>query len=96
MTEDITTRPDSCRYCGQKALWKIGYTPIGNPRYRCVSCRRNFVAEPHYTGYSNALKQEVVLLKTTGLSNRAIARKLGINHQTVNAWLGSEAAAAQE
>jgi transposase-like protein len=83
-----TTRPDSCRYCGQKPVWKIGYTPIGNPRYRCVRCNRNFVVEPHPIGYGDEIKQQVLMLKnTTTLSNRAIARQLGINHETVRKWL---------
>jgi transposase-like protein len=66
---------------------KAGKNPSGSQRFLCKSCRRKYTPAPNSNGYSNELRKRAILMCFDGQTFRAIARKLGVNHQTVANWI---------
>ncbi len=79
-----------CRYCWQEDYCiKSGLNRNGTQRYRCRLCKRYFTAISERKRASHELQTRAVRLYLDGLSLRAVARLLGVHHQTVGRWVSS-------
>ena len=77
-----------CPYCqSTTGQLKTGRNLSGSQRYQCKSCRRKYTPEPNPNGYPGDLRKQAILMCFDGQTFRAIARKLGVNHQTVANWI---------
>jgi LacI family transcriptional regulator len=77
-----------CPYCQQTAnQLKTGRNLSGSQRYLCKSCQRKYTPAPNSSGYPGYLRKQAILMCFDGQTFRAIARKLGVNHQTVANWV---------
>ena len=77
-----------CPNCQKTAdQLRAGRNPSGSQRYKCKSCCRKYTPEPNPNGYSSDFRRLAVLMCFDGKSFRSIARKLGVNHQTVANWI---------
>ncbi|WP_301002391.1 substrate-binding domain-containing protein [Capsulimonas corticalis] len=59
----------------------------GSQRYKCSACRRRYTPEPSKRGYAPEVREQAVLLHAEGLKSGEIARRLGVNSQSVRNWL---------
>ena len=66
---------------------KAGKNPSGSQRFLCKYCQRKYTPEPNLNGYSRDFKKQAILMCFDGQTFRSIARKLGVNHQTVANWI---------
>ena len=66
---------------------KDGYNKSGSQRYRCKRCNRTYTPVPRHVGYPECIRQRAIGLYRVGMDFRAIARELGVNHQTVANWV---------
>lgn len=79
-----------CPYC-----WKDGYciksglNRNGTQRYRCRRCKRYSTAISNRKRSTHELQARAVRLYLDGMSRRAVARLLGVHHQTVGRWVAS-------
>lgn len=77
-----------CLYCqrGDQCI-KSGRNRSGSQRYRCLRCNRYFTAEPKSRERRLHLRKQALDLYMmedgNSLSQRNLARKLGVHHQTV-------------
>ena len=78
-----------CPNCGSDAFCKNGMAGK-KQRYRCKSCGCQFT-QSHKRGYPPRMRELAVLLYVYGLSMNAIARLLGISHQTSYRWIRDKA-----
>jgi len=79
--------------------WKEGYciksglNRNGTQRYRCQHCKRYFTHKIEEKRHAHEHGREVIIravrLYLEGRSLRAIARQLGVHHQTVGRWVAS-------
>jgi len=77
-----------CPTCGATAsVNRAGRNTSGTQRYRCAVCQRNFTVQPRQVGYDELLREQARALQQQGMGVRAIARQLGVNHQSVANWL---------
>ena len=77
-----------CPNCQETAdQIKAGKNPSGSQRFLCKSCKRKYTPEPNLNGYSSDLQKQAILMCFDGQTFRSIARKLGVNHQTVANWI---------
>jgi transposase-like protein len=70
---------------------KAGKNASGSQRYRCKICDKKYTprqAPPHY---SPVFREQAVRMYLSGMSFRAIARALRVNHQTVINWIEAHA-----
>lgn len=82
----------TCPHChSPRLVIRSGYNPSRSQRYRCQACRRYFTAKPKPSGYDQATRDFALKLYLEGNSQRAIARLLHLNHQTVANWLAQAA-----
>ena len=87
----------SCPHCrNAKRQPKNGKTRFGSQRYFCCSCRRSYTPVPKAQGRPAALRQEAVRYSLEGLSQRKVARLLGVAPQSVANWLAQAGAKLQE
>jgi transposase-like protein len=70
-----------CPKCKSGAFSKNGFK-VKKQRYKCKECGCNFT-QSHKPGYEDKWRELAVLLYVYGLSMNAIARLLGISHQTI-------------
>ena len=79
-----------CPKCESEAYSKNGMAGK-KQRYRCKGCGCSFT-QSHRHGYSSRMRELAVLLYVYGLSMNAIARMLGVSHQTSYRWIRDRAA----
>jgi LacI family transcriptional regulator len=66
---------------------KAGKNLSGSQRFQCNNCRKKYTPAPKPNGYPDEIRKQVVLLALEGKSFRDIARKMGVNAQTVVNWI---------
>jgi len=59
-------------------------------RFKCSFCNRRYTPAPRRRGYSDELREKAAELKQDGLTQREIARRLNVSHQTIVNWLRSK------
>ena len=78
-----------CPKCGSEEKHKAGFHK-GKQRYKCKPCGC-FYTKSGPRGYPKRLHEVAVTLYVFGLSMNAIARLLGISHQTAYRWIKAKA-----
>ena len=87
----MTTRP-SCPRCNQTSRQaRDGRTPAGSQRYRCAHCGCRHTPVPQEQGYTEDVRFQALQLYLEGCSMREVARRLGVNHQSVANWMAAYA-----
>jgi transposase-like protein len=77
-----------CPKCKEKSKQiKVGKNHSGSQRYWCKICGEKYTPLPNLNGYPEELRKKAILMCLDGQTFRSIARKLGINHQTVVNWV---------
>jgi transposase-like protein len=78
----------SCPKCFRNVRQtKDGHTQAGSQRYRCRACGCRYTPYPQEQGYDEEVRFEALQLYLEGMSMRAVARKLDVNHQSVANWM---------
>jgi len=72
-----------CSRCKSNKMVKAGFTPSGTQRYQCSNCGNRFTTENKVDNRVSKNSAAVLKLRNSGESLREVARKIGINHQTV-------------
>jgi transposase-like protein len=86
-----------CPYCWQDEYCiKSGLNRNGTQRYRCRRCKRYSTAKSDRKRSSRELQARAVRLYLDGMSLRAVARLLGVHHQTVGRWVASRTRGLRE
>jgi hypothetical protein len=70
--------------------------PFRYATYHCANCRPCFTPQPKEQGYGTAVRELSVWLYLEGMSQRAIARILGVAHQLVGNWFAATERALPE
>jgi tetratricopeptide (TPR) repeat protein/transcriptional regulator with XRE-family HTH domain len=79
-----------CPQCHHtREIIKSGKNRSGSQRFRCRACLLYFTPQPSIRQPDQARKAEALALAEQGMSYRHIARKLGVHHQTVGAWIST-------
>ena len=82
-----------CPYCkASDRLVLAGKNPSGSQRFLCKACGRKYTPCPTPYGYPKETKRQVILMCLEGLSFRNVARRMGVNPQTVVNWINEYAA----
>ena len=77
-----------CPHCqNEKRQTKAGKTRYGSQRFFCLECQRTYTPHPQVQGYDAATRQQAVRSSLEGLSQRKVARLLGVAPQSVANWL---------
>ena len=66
---------------------KAGKNRSGSQRYLCKACGENYTPAPYPNGYPEPIRKKVILMCLDGQTFRSVARKMGVNHQTVANWV---------
>ena len=78
----------ACPNCQQSTKQvRAGMNTSGSQRYLCRHCHRKYTSEPNINGYLPELRKQAVLMALEGKSFRAIAKTLGVNHQSIANWV---------
>jgi transposase-like protein len=81
-----------CPYCHtEEDQVRAGWNLSGTQRMKCQRCQRRYTPRPHPERYSELLQSEAVHLYLSGMSFRAVARRLGVHHQSVINWVNAYA-----
>ena len=81
-----------CPYCrSEEDQVRAGRNFSGTQRMKCQRCQRRYTPLPMPERYPETLRSEAVHLYLSGLSFRTVARKLGVNHQSVINWVNEYA-----
>jgi DNA-binding XRE family transcriptional regulator len=84
------TTAGACPYCSStEGQVKGGRTGTGSQRYLCGNCRRRYTPRPARGGHPERVRREAVRLHLAGDKPSTIARKLGLNSQTVTNWISA-------
>ena len=84
-------RVQQCPNCADEGDWiKAGKNPSGSQIYKCKSCGKKHTPRPKEKGYSVDMRRKAFLMYQRGMSYRAIAQSLDVNHQTVANWINSQ------
>ena len=82
-----------CLYCqSTDHQSKAGCTEAGSQRFHCGPCQKRYTPNPKERGYAPDLREQAVRLYLESMSFRAIARVLGVNHQTIINWINAHIA----
>ncbi len=82
-----------CSHCGSSDnVRKWGRNRAGTQRCCCLACQHYFTPAPKEQGHGTAVHEQAVRLSLEGMSLRAIARLLGVVHQSVANWVAAHAA----
>lgn len=68
-----------------------GFTRARSQRYRCRHCGCRYTPYPLQHGYDEEVRLQALHLYLEGMSYRAIARLLDVNHQSVANWINAYA-----
>ncbi len=74
-----------CYECGSDWNVKNGFMK-GQQRYKCKKCGLNFIEKPR-RGHSSSTKALAVWLYLSGLSQRRIARFIGVSPVAIMKWI---------
>jgi transposase-like protein len=66
---------------------KAGKNASGSQRYRCKVCGKRYTPQTAPGRYPLKFHEQAVRMYLSGMSFRAIARALHVNHQTVINWI---------
>ena len=66
---------------------KAGENASGSQRYLCKICRRKYTLQQTPRLYSADYHEKAIQMYLAVMSFRAIARQMGVNHQTVINWI---------
>ena len=75
----------ACYQCGSEQCVKSGFMQ-GQQRYKCKGCGYNFIDKPR-RGHNPSLIALAVWLYISGLSQRRIARLVGVSPVAVLKWI---------
>ena len=82
----------TCPYCHSKqGQVRAGQNLSGTQRMKCQRCQRRYTPQPSPERYPESLRSEAVHLYLSGLSFRAVARRLEVHHQSVINWVNEYA-----
>ena len=80
MINEIVT----CRFCGLSApVVRFGFTPVGNQRLRCQSCKKTWTPGARNRALSAEKEALIVAALHERLSQRAIARTFKVARTTI-------------
>jgi transposase-like protein len=83
-----------CPYCqAEDAQVRAGRNLSGTQRLKCQHCRRRYTPQPLPDRYPAALRLDAVRLYLSGLSFRAVGRRMNVNHQSIINWVNTYAQA---
>jgi transposase-like protein len=86
-----------CRHCqSEVGQTKEGRTRFGSQRYLCRACSRVYTPVAKAQGHPASVRQQAVRYSLEGLSQRKIARLLGVAPQSVANWLHQASAKLEE
>ena len=86
-----------CPHCqSARRQNKAGFTRFKSQRYRCAACARVYTPVPKPQGQPASVRQEAVRYSLEGLSQRKVARLLGVSQQSVANWLTQAALTLQQ
>jgi transposase-like protein len=78
----------ACPNCQQSTKQvRSGMNDSGSQRYLCRHCQRKYTPESNSSGFPAEIRKQAVLMALEGKSFRAIAKALGVNHQSVANWV---------
>lgn len=81
-----------CPYCGKEdRVVRAGRNDSGSQRLICKDCGKKFTPQPQMNYYPDEIHLDAVKLYLSGLSFRAVALQLGVNHQSVINWVNEYA-----
>jgi transposase-like protein len=82
-----------CPYCHtESGQVKAGRNISGSQRIKCRKCGKKYTPTPSTGRYGDEIRAEAVRLYLNGVSFRSVAKKLGVNHQSVINWVNEYAA----
>lgn len=85
-----------CPGCqSERSQIKAGLNRSRSQRYQCLGCRRKYTPERKGQGHAGEVRQQAVRYTLEGLSQRKVARLLGVAPQSVANWLALASAAVQ-
>jgi len=76
-----------CRYCNTSDLQKNGKDRNKKQRYRCKSCKKNFILDYTYNAYAPGVKEQIDKMLLNSSGTRDIGRALKISKDTVTAHI---------
>jgi tetratricopeptide (TPR) repeat protein/transcriptional regulator with XRE-family HTH domain len=86
-----------CPQCHRiEEIIRSGKNRSGSQRFRCRACQLYFTPQPSIRQPDQARIAEAIALAEQGMSQRHIARQLGVHHQTVGAWINTHGARGGE
>jgi transposase-like protein len=85
----------SCPHCGDTAsVIRFGYTDYDTPRCRCKACGKTFTLNPRSRDLSDQKREQIENCLAERMSQRAIARALGVSRDTIRAVRKKSASAS--
>ncbi len=91
----------SCPHCGDTAsVIRFGYTDYDTPRCRCkacgktLACGKTFTINPRSRDLSDQKREQIERCLAERMSQRAIARALGVSRDTIRAVRKKSASAS--
>lgn len=76
-----------CPKCGAVGNQnKYGYNAVGNQRYKCKVCNREYTPNPKQRGYDIEKKEQALKLLTQGMTGRAVGKLLGMSKANAYRW----------
>lgn len=75
----------TCRVCAGKDVIRHGFNPCGTARLRCKTCKKAWTPEARSRSLSPQKAQAIEGALAERISQRGIARALGVRRDTVRA-----------
>ncbi len=80
-----------CPHCGNVGRQVKAGLHGGRQRYKCGVCQRRYTPEAvPGRAYAEETRRKAIVLHEQGMTNRQIARQLGVSHQSVSNWLRAQ------
>jgi transposase-like protein len=85
---EIEPNVNTCPPCqaSDSQGWNGG-NPSGSQRWVCKACGRRYTRDPLPNSYPEEVHRQVVRMCLEGQGFRSVARRLGVNPETVTNWI---------
>ena len=80
----------NCPKCQSSQVIKYGHTHYGKPRFRCQSCRRQFVENPTRQPIDEQTRRLIDKLLLERLALSAIARVAGVSERWLQMYVNQK------